>query len=80
MSCHECSYSACFVDGFDALNWLLERTTLVGNMPMWEQLIRRQDRERLGIGFEQIESPFFAKNHVYQSLVGYGGLRGVEGA
>ena len=45
---------------------------------MWEQLIRRQDREQLGIGFEQIESPFFAKKHVHQSLVGYGELKGLD--
>ncbi len=45
---------------------------------MWEQLIRRQDREQLGIGFEQIESPFFAKNHVHQSLVGQGNLTGLD--
>jgi hypothetical protein len=45
---------------------------------MWEQLIQRQDRERLGIGFEQIESPFFAKKHVHQSLVGYGELKGLD--
>ncbi|WP_087694329.1 S-type pyocin domain-containing protein [Pseudomonas sp. PE-S1G-1] len=35
---------------------------------MWERLIRWQDRERLGIGFEKIESPFFAVGHVRWSL------------
>lgn len=45
---------------------------------MWERLIRRRDRERLNIGFEQIESPFFAKPYVRRSLEGYGGLFGLD--
>lgn len=45
---------------------------------MWERLIRRQDRERLGIGFEKIESPFFAEFHVRRSLAGYGGMFGLN--
>jgi hypothetical protein len=45
---------------------------------MWEKLIRRQDREQLGIGFEMIESPFFAKGHVHRSLVGRGDLWGLD--
>ena len=32
------------------------------------RLIRRQDRERLGISLSQIESPFFAKHAVQQAL------------
>ena len=45
---------------------------------MWERLIRRQDRERLGIGFEKIESPFFAQTHVRRSLAGYGDMFGLN--
>lgn len=45
---------------------------------MWEQLIRRIDRERLGIGFEHIESPFFAIDHVYKSLLNQGNLPGLN--
>lgn len=45
---------------------------------MWERLIRWQDRERLGIGFEKIESPFFAVSHVRQSLMGYGHITGLD--
>ena len=45
---------------------------------MWERLIRRQDRERLGIGFEKIESPFFAEFHIRRSLAGYGGMFGLN--
>ncbi|EJM51155.1 N-acetylmuramoyl-L-alanine amidase [Pseudomonas sp. GM49] len=33
------------------------------------RLIRQQDRERQGIGFNQIESPFFAKSMVRQALL-----------
>ncbi|WP_407728938.1 hypothetical protein ACJJU9_15575 [Pseudomonas helleri] len=32
------------------------------------RLIRRQDRERLGISFRNIESPFFAKANVERAL------------
>lgn len=39
------------------------------------RLIRRQDRERLGISLRQIESPFFAKHDVQQALGSrYGGI------
>lgn len=34
------------------------------------RLIRQQDRERQGIGFNQIESPFFAKSIVREALLG----------
>ncbi|MBP5078193.1 hypothetical protein HUS84_30365 [Pseudomonas chlororaphis] len=36
------------------------------------RLIRRQDREREGIGFNKIESPFFARFEVQQALEHYG--------
>ncbi|AKA23484.1 hypothetical protein [Pseudomonas chlororaphis] len=36
------------------------------------RLIRRQDREREGIGFNRIESPFFARFEVQQALGQYG--------
>ncbi len=45
---------------------------------MWERLIRRQDREQLGIGFERIESPFFAKSHVRRSLLCQESLTGLD--
>ena len=32
------------------------------------RLIRRQDRERLGISFRNIESPFFAKTNIERAL------------
>ncbi|WP_338156822.1 hypothetical protein [Pseudomonas chlororaphis] len=39
---------------------------------MWLRLIRRQDREREGVGFNSIESPFFARFEVQQALGRYG--------
>ncbi|AZE50021.1 hypothetical protein C4K04_4357 [Pseudomonas chlororaphis] len=39
---------------------------------MWLRLIRRQDREREGVGFNSIESPFFAWFEVQQALGRYG--------
>lgn len=36
---------------------------------MFLRLIRRVDRERSGIGFDKIESPFFAKSKVQDALV-----------
>jgi len=36
------------------------------------RLIRQQDRERQGIDFNQIESPFFAKGKVERELQSYG--------
>ncbi|NCE89788.1 S-type pyocin domain-containing protein [Pseudomonas sp. L13] len=45
---------------------------------MGERLIRPRDRERLNIGFEKIESPFFAKSYVRRSLEGCGGLFGLD--
>jgi hypothetical protein len=39
---------------------------------MWEQLIRRQDRERSGIDFEQIESPFFCEKDHPERLEPFG--------
>ena len=39
---------------------------------MWEQLIRRQDRDWLGIDFEQIESPFFCEKDHPERLEPFG--------
>ncbi|WP_256721682.1 peptidoglycan recognition family protein [Pseudomonas putida] len=36
------------------------------------RLIRQQDRERQGIGFDQIESPFFAEGMVKRAIQSYG--------
>jgi len=42
------------------------------------RLIRREDRERQGISFSKIESPFFAKAKVQEAFTGYS-FRRIEG-
>ncbi|MHC8349229.1 hypothetical protein ACYZT7_07545 [Pseudomonas sp. RT4P38] len=42
------------------------------------RLIRREDRKRLGIAFNKIESPFFATSKVQKALMQYGSITGVD--
>ena len=45
---------------------------------MFMRLIRRADRKRLGIAFNQIESPFFAVSKVRNARMHSGHIRGVD--
>jgi hypothetical protein len=42
------------------------------------RLIRREDRKRLGIGFNKIESPFFATSKVEKALTQYSSVTGID--